>query len=48
MSTPVNKLYNFNLSDDAFRELEFVVDRFKKEYVDKAFKSLEILSTLAL
>ncbi len=47
LSTPVNKLYGFTLSDDVMDELRYVADRFRKEYVDKNFKSLEILSTLA-
>lgn len=47
LSTPVNKLYGFNLSDEALEELICVSDSFIGEYVDKKFKSLEILSTLA-
>ena len=47
LSTPINKLYGFTLSDDVMAELRYVADRFRNEYVDKNFKSLEILSTLA-
>jgi DNA repair protein RecO (recombination protein O) len=46
MSTPVNKLYNFTLKDEAFDELVQVVDSFREEYIDKTFKSLEVLSAL--
>jgi DNA repair protein RecO (recombination protein O) len=46
MSTPVNRLYNFNLTDESFKELKAVTDSFRKEYVDREFKSLEILSSL--
>lgn len=47
LSTPVNKLYGFTLSDDVLQELMWISDRFRKEYIDKNFKSLEILYTLA-
>ena len=46
VSTPVNKLYGFTLSEDVMAELVFVAERFRNEYVDKKFKSLETLSTL--
>ena len=46
-STPFNRLYNFNLKDEVFTELKRVADRFRDEYVDKKFKSLEILAGLA-
>ncbi|MBQ9609081.1 MAG: DNA repair protein RecO [Lachnospiraceae bacterium] len=47
LSTPVNKLYSFTLSDEVMAEIKYVADKFRTEYVDKNFKSLEILSTLA-
>ena len=47
LSTPVNKLYGFTLADDALQELIWITDRFRNEYIDKNFKSLEILLTLA-
>lgn len=46
-SAPMGKLYSFSLSADAFSELISVTDSFLNEYVDKKFKSLEILSSLA-
>ncbi len=47
LSTPVNKLYGFNLTEDALDELVWISNRFRESYIDKNFKSLEILSTLA-
>lgn len=47
LSAPLNKLYGFNLEAAAEEELSWVANRFRCEYVDKNFKSLEILSTLA-
>lgn len=47
MSTPVNKLYNFTLKEDALKELSRIVDMFRSEYIDREFKSMEILSSLA-
>ena len=47
LSKPINKLYGFTLSDEVMAELRYVAERFRSEYVDKNFRSLEILSTLA-
>lgn len=47
LSTPVNKLFGFTLTDEAQRELNYVSDHFRQQYVDRNFKSLEILSSLA-
>lgn len=46
-SAPIGQLYGFSLSDDAMKELINVTDSFLNEHVDKKFKSLEILSSLA-
>lgn len=46
LSTPVNKLYGFNLADEAMEELDFIAEKFRKTHVDREFKSLEILGTL--
>lgn len=46
LSTPVNKLYGFNLTNEVMGELDFVAEKFRKAYVDREFKSLEILGTL--
>lgn len=47
LSSPVNKLFSFTLSNEAEEELAWISNRFRCQYVDKNFKSLEILSTLA-
>ena len=45
-STPVVKLYTFTVAENVLAELEKVVDRLMEVYVDRRFKSLEILETL--
>ncbi|MBE5933533.1 MAG: DNA repair protein RecO [Lachnospiraceae bacterium] len=47
LSSPINKIYGFKLEKDKEEELAWIANRFRCEYVDKNFKSLEILSTLA-
>lgn len=46
LSSPINSLFAFKLDDKYQGELESVADRFRLTYVDKQFKSLEILSSL--
>ena len=45
-STPVVKLYTFTVAENVLAELEKVMDRLMEVYVDRRFKSLEILETL--
>lgn len=45
-STPVVKLYTFTVTENVLAELEKVMDRLMEVYVDRRFKSLEILETL--
>lgn len=47
LSAPVNKLYGFTLTEEALKELDYVAEHFRQQYVDRNFKSLEILSSLA-
>ncbi len=47
LSSPINKLYSFNIKEDVFAQLDHVIDIYFTEHIDKKFKSLEILSTLA-
>ena len=47
LSAPFNKLYSFMLEEKANEELAWISNRFRCQYIDKNFKSLEILSTLA-
>ena len=45
-SADLTKLYAFQLSEEAMAELKYVADRFREAYIDREFKSLEILSSL--
>lgn len=47
LCTPMNQLYGFVLTDAALKELAVAASRFRQQYVDRKFKSLEILDTLA-
>ena len=46
VGTPVEKLYTFNVKEEVLEELEFVTGKYMNTYVDKNFKSLEILEQL--
>ena len=46
VSSPVEKLYTFTVSESVLKELGMVVGRYLDSYVDKRFKSLEILEQL--
>lgn len=46
IGTPVEKLYTFNVTQEVLEELEFVTRKYMAAYVDKNFKSLEILEQL--
>lgn len=48
VSSPIEKLYTFTVSDMVLKELGVVSGRYMKEYVDKQFKSLEILEQLTV
>lgn len=43
ISSPVEKLYTFAVKDEVLEELGKVMKRYNEVYVDKKFKSLEIL-----
>lgn len=43
VSTPLQKLYTFTVSEEVLGELREVMRRFVKKYIDRTFKSLEIL-----
>lgn len=45
-SAPLGELFSFSLSEEALKELISITDSFLNEYIDKKFKSLEILSSL--
>jgi len=46
VSSPIEKLYTFRLSDKVLKELETVVSGYLDVYIDKKFKSLEILEQI--
>jgi DNA repair protein RecO (recombination protein O) len=46
LSTPLERLYSFQVSEAVQKELEGISHAFMLEYVDKTFKSLEILDSL--
>ena len=46
LSTTLDKLYTFQLSDDVFHEVDAVVGQYFARHVTKKFNSLEILSSL--
>ena len=45
-SSTIGKLYTFNVTEKVLEELGKVMGRLMEVYVDKKFKSLEILETL--
>ncbi len=46
ISTPVEKLYTFNVTGEVLEELQYIIGKYMDAYVDKSFKSLEILEGL--
>ena len=45
VSSPIEKLYTFTVSDAVLRQLQKIMKQYIGMYVDKKFKSLEILET---
>ncbi|MCM1065398.1 MAG: DNA repair protein RecO [Eubacterium sp.] len=45
-SSPVEKLYTFNVTETVLRQLQQVSARYMKRFVGREFKSLEVLQTL--
>ena len=45
-SSKIEKLYTFTVTDKVMEQLGKVMKRLTERYVDKSFKSLEILETL--
>lgn len=48
ISTPVEKLFTFQLSDDILKELMQVVESYRNEYLHHSFRSLQIIDELML
>lgn len=46
ISSPLEKLYTFNVSVRVLRQLQKVMETYIKEHIDKSFKSLEILNIM--
>ena len=43
VGTPVEKLYTFTVTEKVLKELQEIADEFRKRFIDRNFKSLEIL-----
>lgn len=44
--SPIEKLYTFNVTEQVLAELTGVADEYRRYFMDRQFKSLEILKTL--
>lgn len=47
LSTPLNKLYCFQVSDPVYKELDSVIGMYFSKHIPKKFNSLEILASLS-
>jgi len=45
-SSPIEKLYTFNVTETVLKQLQQVSERYMKRFVGREFKSLEVLQTL--
>jgi len=45
VASPLEKLYTFTVSEEVLGELKFVLHRYREQYMEGNFKSLEILQT---
>lgn len=43
ISSPLNKLYSFNVSEEVLTELRMIMSRFMKKHIEKEFNSEELL-----
>ena len=48
VTAPLEKLYTFAVSQEVYEEFADCVDRNKQRYIDRQFRSLEILEALSL
>lgn len=44
--TPIEKLYTFNVSTEVLGEMKIVVESYRKKYIDRKMKSLEMINLL--
>lgn len=47
-SAPIEKLYTFAVTGKVLGELQKIADSYRSRYIDRSFKSLEILETLGV
>ncbi|MDO4345294.1 MAG: DNA repair protein RecO [Eubacteriales bacterium] len=45
---PLEKLYTFTVSEEVLKEFSRLQERFRRTYIDKKFKSLEIMGSLKI
>ncbi|HAP22164.1 MAG TPA: hypothetical protein DCR27_12920 [Lachnospiraceae bacterium] len=46
ITSPIEKLYTFNVSSEVLRQLQKMMEYYIREHIDKTFKSLEILNIM--
>ncbi|MBQ0042160.1 MAG: DNA repair protein RecO [Lachnospiraceae bacterium] len=46
VNSPLEKLYTFTLADEVLMELKGIMDNYRKSYIDRRLKSLEILDEM--
>lgn len=46
VTTPMNRLYTFQVTEEVLRELEYVIHNYTSRNTDRRFKSLEILEIM--
>ena len=46
IQAPLQKLYTFLVKEEVLEEIQRLQDRIRKKYIDRRFKSLEILETV--
>ncbi|OYP51813.1 DNA repair protein RecO [Lachnotalea glycerini] len=46
ITSPIEKLYTFNVSEQVLKELKLIMKKYMKMYIDKEFKSLPILESI--
>lgn len=46
MESSIEKLYTFTVTDSVLAELAWIADEYRKRFVDKKFKSLEIIDAM--
>lgn len=48
ISTPVEKIYTFHVSDEVLENIKNILYRYRNMYIDKKFKSLEVLTLMEI